>query len=102
MSWDVCSVEDALAPTILGQQHQILASEIAEDGEIPVIDQGQKFIAGYTDQTSKAVTDDLPYIIFGDHTRCVKYVDFPFVLGADGTKVLKPKAELFDRMFFYF
>ena len=28
--------------------------------------------------------------LFGDHTRCAKFVDFPFVQGADGVKVLKP------------
>ena len=28
--------------------------------------------------------------MFGDHTRNVKYIDFPFVIGADGTKFLKP------------
>jgi len=29
-------------------------------------------------------------------------VDFPFILGADGTKVLKPNSELFDSKFYYF
>lgn len=32
----------------------------------------------------------------------MKYVDFPFILGADGTKVLKPKDELFNAKFFYY
>ena len=32
----------------------------------------------------------MPVIVFGDHTRVVKYIDFPFVIGADGTKFLKP------------
>jgi type I restriction enzyme, S subunit len=29
-------------------------------------------------------------------------VDFPFILGADGTKVLKPREDLFDAKFFYY
>ena len=29
-------------------------------------------------------------IVFGDHTRIVKFIDFDFVVGADGVKVLKP------------
>ena len=29
-------------------------------------------------------------------------MDFPFILGADGTKVLKPRSDLFDAKFFYF
>jgi type I restriction enzyme S subunit len=41
-------------------------------------------------------------VIFGDHTRTVKYVDFPFILGADGTKVLRPNSELYDAKFFYY
>ena len=33
----------------------------------------------------------MPVVIFGDHTRVIKYVDKPFFLGADGTKVLRSK-----------
>ena len=40
-------------------------------------------------------------VVFGDHTRALKYIDFDFVLGADGVKVLKPKPFLYPR-FFYF
>jgi type I restriction enzyme, S subunit len=29
-------------------------------------------------------------VIFGDHTREIKYIDFDFIAGADGVKVLKP------------
>ena len=50
----------------------------------------------------RVIGDDLPLVIFGDHTRCLKYVDFPFILGADGTKVLKPEEDLFDAKFFYY
>jgi type I restriction enzyme S subunit len=41
----------------------------------------------------------LPVIVFGDHTRAVKFVDFPFVIGADGAKVLKATAR-YDPLFF--
>ena len=44
----------------------------------------------------------MPLIIFGDHTRCFKFIDFPFVLGADGTKVLTPNTDLYDPKFYYF
>lgn len=43
----------------------------------------------------------LPVIIFGDHTRCVKYIDLPFAQGADGIKVLSPKP-FYDAKAFYF
>ena len=31
-----------------------------------------------------------PVIVFGDHTSALKYVDFNFVAGADGVKILRP------------
>ena len=55
-----------------------------------IIDQGQSDIAGYTDQ-SEGLFTDVPVIVFGDHTRIIKYINRPFFLGADGTKILKSK-----------
>jgi len=82
--------------------NQINSSEVKTTGMFPVVDQGQSFIAGYTDDKSKPIRDGFPYVIFGDHTRCFKYIDFPFVLGADGTKVLKPDPDAFSARFFYY
>jgi len=58
-------------------------------GKIPIIDQSQFYIAGYTDDES-AVPPVLPCIIFGDHTRVVKYADQKFAQGESGTKVFIP------------
>jgi type I restriction enzyme, S subunit len=58
------------------------------EGALTVIDQGAGLIGGYTNDVSKKSLAPLPAIIFGDHTRAVKYVDFPFVQGADGVRVL--------------
>ena len=74
--------------TKLGRK--IPTSEYQESGLYPIIDQGQNRIAGYTDEADGLFTD-VPAIIFGDHTRVIKYVDTPFFLGADGVKVLKAK-----------
>ena len=63
-------------------------NEYSEEGEYPIIDQGQDFIIGYTNKES-ALFDLDEYVIFGDHTESVKYVDFRFAQGADGIKVLK-------------
>ena len=60
------------------------------DGQFPIIDQGQKEIAGYSNETA-GLFRDVPAIIFGDHTRVLKFVNKPFFLGADGVKLLKPK-----------
>jgi len=100
--WETCAVPDSFIKNKVGRQNQIPAKDIAEVGRFPVVDQGQKFVAGYCDDESKVIDFDLPLIIFGDHTRCFKYVDFPFVLGADGTKVLLPNKKLYDARFYYF
>lgn len=101
-NWQTCAVADSFVKNKVGRQNQIPAKDIAEVGRFPVVDQGQKFVAGYSDDDSKVIDFDLPLIIFGDHTRCFKFVDFPFVLGADGTKVLLPNKELYDPRFYYF
>jgi len=58
-------------------------------GKLPIVDQGIKFIAGYTDEDATPVEAG-KYIVFGDHSEHIKYVDFPFVQGADGLKILRP------------
>lgn len=64
--------------------------QYADHGLHPIIDQGKEVIAGYSDEES-GLFADVPAIVFGDHTRCVKYLSEPFFAGADGVKILKPK-----------
>ena len=85
----------------LRQKHKIKKSEYLSSGPIPVIDQGQDFIAGYINDTERAYDGQLPIIIFGDHTCTLKYVDFPFAVGADGTQLIHP-TEDFDIRYFYY
>ena len=68
---------------------KIPTSEYLESGKYPIIDQGQNDIAGYYD-SDDGLFEDVPTIVFGDHTRVVKYVDKPCFLGADGVKLLCP------------
>ncbi|KAB8289239.1 restriction endonuclease subunit S [Bifidobacterium ramosum] len=68
---------------------KIPAKAYEPEGIYPIIDQGQNTIAGYSD-SENGIYDDVPAIVFGDHTCAVKYVEEPFFIGADGTKVLKP------------
>lgn len=100
--WEKCSVSASFVKTKVGRRNQIPSKDIAPTGKYPVVDQGQDFISGYCNDKERLIDFDLPLIIFGDHTRCFKYVDFPFVLGADGTKVLAPNRKLFDPKFYYF
>lgn len=70
-------------------------------GIIPVIDQSSDFIAGYTDDHSSLIETEEPRIIFGDHTRIFKLVNFNFARGADGTKCLLSKNRNVPQHFFY-
>ena len=76
-------------------------NEYKEFGLHPIIDQGQNDIAGYTDETN-GLFSDVPAIIFGDHTRVIKYVDVPFFIGADGVKILKAKGNKANYKFLYY
>jgi type I restriction enzyme S subunit len=100
--WRTCTVVDSFVKNRVGRNNQIPAKEIARSGRFPVVDQGQNLVAGYCDDENKVINFDLPLIIFGDHTRCFKFIDFPFVLGADGTKVLQPNTNFYDPPFYYF
>lgn len=102
MPWPFIEFPATIEKTPVSRENQILSAEIEPSGRFPVVDQGQAFIAGYSNAEERVVREGLPLVIFGDHTRCLKYVDFPFIIGADGTKVLKPRPELFNAKFFYF
>ena len=94
------SFKSLLLP-IIGDTTKIQEKEIHKEGKYPVITQEKgRLIAGYTDN-DKLVTD-LPLVIFGDHSCAFKYVDFPFVRGADGTKLLKFKKECNPLFYAYF
>ena len=70
------------------------------EGKLPIIDQGNALIGGYVNEMTRRIEVERPLIVFGDHTRCVKYVDFHFAMGADGTKLLEPRAPV-DPWFAY-
>lgn len=72
-----------------------------DKGALPIIDQGQKVIGGYTNNLNLQLSCSLPVIVFGDHTRAVKYIDFPFGAGADGIKVLQPKEGIVPKYLYY-
>lgn len=77
-------------------------SSFREFGRIPVVDQGQRAVAGYTNDEELRCRVPSPVIIFGDHTRVFKYVDFPFVIGADGVKVLRVREGWDAKYVFHF
>ena len=64
--------------------------------KISIIDQSKDDVAGYWDRDQDKMSFDNPIVIFGDHTRSVKYIDFDFVAGADGIKILKPNEKYYQ------
>lgn len=76
--------------------------EYNKAGSIPVIDQGVRKIGGYTDRAELIYDGELPVIIFGDHTKCIKFIDFIFVQGADGVKVLRANNNLLKEKYLYY
>jgi type I restriction enzyme S subunit len=90
-SWQVQKVEDGVEPFRFARGIQIPASKYTSVGRFPIVDQGKALIAGYTNDETKIIRPCQPIIIFGDHTRILKMVDYEFALGADGTKPLTAK-----------
>ena len=86
---------------IPSKRYQIQSSEYQECGAFPVLDQGKECVCGYSDNEYRVFRGSAkPVVIFGDHTREVKFADFDFVVGADGTQLLAPKK--MDSLFAYY
>ena len=85
----------------VGVEKKLKQKEYLKEGLFEVVDQGQSLVGGFSNDSSLVVKCDLPVIVFGDHTKCVKFIDFPFIAGADGVKVLRAK-ECVDAKFLYY
>ncbi|WP_051203337.1 N-6 DNA methylase [Hugenholtzia roseola] len=98
--WDLVRIENILQK-IEGSIAKVPDNEIKEIGKYPVVTQEKdKVISGYTD-VENPITD-LPLTVFGDHSCTFKYIDFPFLRGADGTQLLKVDTKQFiPKCFFY-
>lgn len=97
MKLDFCEVFDDCT----SRCKKIPKEEYLAEGKYIVIDQGQNIIAGYTN-IEDGLFEDIPAIVFGDHTRIIKYVDKPFFLGADGVKLLKSKIKDANYRYLYY
>lgn len=84
--WEKKSVGDMLRR--MERTKQIPSNEYLKRGEIPVIDQSRNFVAGYTNDEDSRLKVTTPVILFGDHTRVLKYLSFSFARGADGTQLI--------------
>ncbi|RIN55767.1 restriction endonuclease subunit S [Staphylococcus simulans] len=74
-----------------GKQNRVKKSEILNEGLYPVVSQSINQIEGYVNDSSKVLNiHDNSVIVFGDHSKTLKIIDFDFVIGADGTKIMVP------------
>ncbi|GFZ76018.1 type I restriction endonuclease subunit S [Aquaticitalea lipolytica] len=97
--WEFDIVENLLAKD--NKTKKIPSSEYLDKGKIPIIDQSMKFICGYTNVEESIIDTIEPRIIFGDHTRIVKLINFDFARGADGTQVLLSNNPRMPQHLFY-
>jgi type I restriction enzyme S subunit len=99
--WQTVPFPDAVADESGGNE-KTPQSEFLPEGRFAVVDQGKELVAGYVDDESRVCHAELPVVVFGDHTRCFKFVDFPFCMGADGVKVLRPKVDAHVKYLYYY
>jgi type I restriction enzyme S subunit len=98
--WESGKVDD-LVDTVTSPKKLPTASYGAS-GAFAIIDQSQSDICGWTDDNEALIRDDLPLIVFGDHTCILKLVDRPFAQGADGIKILKSRSKVWTPFIFQF
>jgi type I restriction enzyme M protein len=86
---------------VLTPKIKINSKNFLKEGKIPIIDQSKKFIAGYWNNIEDKIEISKPVIIFGDHTKIIKYIDFDFVAGADGIKILQPNSNILPKYLYF-
>lgn len=82
--------------------NKIASQDFKDSGRFPIVSQEEAFISGYWDDPKDVFYIDSPIVVFGDHSRHVKYVDFDFVIGADGVKILAPVKDIDAKYLYYY
>lgn len=98
--WEMVSFGDAI-DDVTKKATKIKKEDYLTQGQYYIIDQGKGYLAGYANSPDGLYTD-VPAIVFGDHTRIIKYVDRPLFIGADGVKLLKIKSDEFAPKYVYY
>ncbi|MEI7749759.1 MAG: restriction endonuclease subunit S [Candidatus Moraniibacteriota bacterium] len=99
-NWKSILLKDCLYKVVY--TNKVQRKDFLEIGEFPIVSQESDFINGYWNDSADVFHVKTPVVIFGDHTQVLKYVDFDFVLGADGVKILQPKQNIDVRYLYYF
>lgn len=98
--WEENNFENCIDKVVY--TNKIQRNRFLKTGEFPIISQEKNLVNGYWNKKEDLFKIKKPVIIFGDHTQILKYIDFDFVLGADGVKILQPKDFLYPKFFYYF
>ena len=99
-SWEWVRLSD-LITNIPSKSFQINAKEILDKGLYPVVSQSMNLIDGFSNEINKVLSLKNPILLFGDHTRVLKLIDFDFIVGADGTKLLLPLLDNITAYLYY-
>jgi type I restriction enzyme S subunit len=97
--WQTTPFEDCIEQVTYTTKIQ--RKDFLNEGTFPIVSQEEDLINGRWENEADLFKVERPLVLFGDHTRSFKYVDFDFVLGADGVKILKPKTFLHPRYFYF-
>ncbi|MEY4978800.1 MAG: hypothetical protein RLZZ352_1070 [Pseudomonadota bacterium] len=97
--WQTKPFENCIEPVVYTDKIQ--RKDFLDNGLYPIVSQEYGLINGFWDRETDLFKVNSPLVVFGDHTRILKYIDFDFVLGADGIKILKPFSFLHPRFFYY-
>lgn len=97
--WKYKSFEDCLQK--VPKQQAVKSKDYLENGLYPIVSQESDLISGYTNEENILYKHEKPVIIFGDHTKNIKYIDFNFVVGADGVHILSVKDDILPKFFYY-
>ena len=100
-SWRYAGLE-RISTVVPSKEYQIKGSEVIKEGKYCVISQSKEYSIGFSNDFSKLFFHKRPVIVFGDHTTVVKYIDFDFIIGADGVKIFSPNEKIIDGRFFYY
>lgn len=100
MTWETVPFNRAFVD-VTRQSPKVKQREFASAGRFPVVDQGVDDVAGFWDDPADVTRVARPLVLFGDHTRRVKYATSDFVMGADGVKALAPCPQLEPRFAFW-
>lgn len=86
--WKLLPFIECLNKAKIEKRPSIAQEEYQNSGKYPIIDQGGNVIAGWTDSEECVISEGLPLIVFGDHTRIFKYIDFSFATGGRWNKTI--------------